>query len=44
MSASEDFTAYVRRLESLTVGGDPNFDSADAADLISEVEDFLKGT
>ncbi|NNC91358.1 MAG: PAC2 family protein [Acidimicrobiia bacterium] len=43
MSASEDFSAYVERLESLTLGGDPDFDPSDAADLISEVEDFLKG-
>jgi proteasome assembly chaperone (PAC2) family protein len=43
MAASEDFTAYVQRLESLTLSGDPDFDSSDADDLISEVEDFLKG-
>jgi proteasome assembly chaperone (PAC2) family protein len=43
MSASEDFSSYVRRLESLSLGGDPDFDPSDAADLITEVEDFLKG-
>ena len=41
MSASDEFTSYVRRLESLQ-GGSTDFNPSDAADLISEVEDFLK--
>jgi len=41
MAASEEFTSYVRRLESLQ-SGSPDFDPSDAADLISEVESFLK--
>ncbi|MBT8248448.1 MAG: PAC2 family protein [Acidimicrobiia bacterium] len=40
MSASEEFSTYVTRLETLAEGADLE-DSA-AADLISEVEDFLK--
>ena len=41
MSASDEFSSYVRRLESLQ-DGSPDFGPTDAADLISEVEDFLK--
>ena len=41
MAASDEFTSYVRRLETLQ-SGSPEFTRSDAADLISEVEDFLK--
>jgi len=43
MAASEEFSSYVRRLETLTSEGGPDFNPSDAAELISEVEDFLKG-
>ncbi|MBT8202474.1 MAG: PAC2 family protein [Acidimicrobiia bacterium] len=42
MSESEEFTSYVRRLESLAGEAAPDFNASDAAELISEVEDFLK--
>lgn len=41
MAASDEFSSYVRRLESLQEGS-PDFNPSDAANLISEVEDFLK--
>lgn len=42
MADSEEFTGYVRRLEALTEEARPDFDASAAAELISEVEDFLK--
>jgi proteasome assembly chaperone (PAC2) family protein len=42
MSSSEEFSNYVRRLETLTEGDGDVFDASSAADLIAEVEDFLK--
>lgn len=42
MSASEEFSAYVRRLESFAGDAGADFNTSDAAELISEVEDFLR--
>jgi len=42
MSSSEEFSSYVRRLETLAEGDDDDFDASSASDLIAEVEDFLK--
>jgi hypothetical protein len=42
MSESEEFSSYVHRLESLSQDVEADLSRADAADLISEVEDFLK--
>ncbi len=42
MGASEEFSSYVQRLESLAGVTGPDFDASAAADLISEVEEFLK--
>ena len=42
MSSSEDFSNYVRRLETLAEGVGGEFDASSAADLVAEVEDFLK--
>ncbi len=43
MAASEEFSEYVRRLESLAGEAATEFSRSDAAELITEVEDFLKG-
>ena len=42
MSESEEFSSYVRRLESLSEEAARDLNSSAAAELISEVEDFLK--
>lgn len=42
MSESEEFSKYVQRLESLAGDAGADLSRSDAADLISEVEDFLK--
>ena len=42
MSSSEDFSSYVRRLETLSEGAGADLEDSAAADLIAEVEDFLR--
>jgi proteasome assembly chaperone (PAC2) family protein len=42
MAESEEFSGYVARLEALAKDAAPDFNVSDAAELISEVEDFLK--
>ena len=43
MAESDEFSGYVERLEALAQEATPDFDATDAAaELISEVEDFLK--
>ena len=42
MADSDEFAGYVRRLEALSGEAAPDFNASDAAELISEVEDFLK--
>lgn len=42
MSSSDEFSSYVRRLEALAEGTGTGLEDTDAADLIAEVEDFLK--
>jgi predicted ATP-grasp superfamily ATP-dependent carboligase len=42
MAASEEFSDYVARLESLTEGARADLQESAAADLIAEVEDFLR--
>lgn len=42
MAESEEFSGYVARLEALADEAAPDFNVSDAAELISEVEDFLK--
>ena len=42
MSSSEDFSSYVRRLETLSEGAGADLEDSAAADLVAEVEDFLR--